>query len=167
MAGARTYTVGMSNLTVIANATLVFVNPSANVGIRLIRAWCSQAGTLTSQNLGVKIFTQVTAFPTLVSATPATHHLGPGTPPVSAITGNTTGAAGTSGVNASANGAGTQTIVIPDSFNNQNGWLYVPTPTDEPIELAAGVASGLGLGIIGTPGTLTGWSAAITFAELA
>lgn len=164
---SRTYTVGGSNLTVIANATLVFINPSANVGIRLLRAWCSQAGTLTSQNLGVKLFTQVSVFPTVVGATPTTHHLGPGTAPISAIVSGTAGAAGTCGVNASANGAGTQTIVIPDSFNNQNGWLYVPTPVDEPIELAAGVASGLGIGIIGTPGTLTGWSMGITFAELA
>lgn len=164
---SRTYTVSGSNLTVIANATLVFINPSANVGVRLLRAWCSQLGSPASQNLGVKIFTQVTAFPTLVSATPANHHLGGGTPPVSAITGNTTGAAGTSGVNASANGAGTQTIVIADSFNVLNGWLYVPTPPDELIEADAGIASGIGLGIIGTPLTLTGWSMGITYHEIA
>ncbi len=164
---SRTYTVGMSNLTVIANATLVFINPSANVGVRLLRAWCSQLGSPTSQNLGVKIFTQITAFPTVVGATPATHHLGPGTAPISAIVSGTAGAAGTCGVNASANGAGTQTIVIPDSFNVLNGWLYIPTPVDEPIEAAAGVASGIGMAIIGTPATLTGWSAGITFAELA
>lgn len=164
---SRTYTVSGSNLTVIANATLVFLNPSANVGVRLLRAWCSQAGTLTSQNLGIKIITQVSVFPTVVSATPTTHHLGPGTPPVSVITGATNGAAGTCGVNASANGAGTATIVIPDSFNNQNGWLYIPTPPDEPIEVAAGAASGLGLQLIGTPGTLTGWSMGFTFAEIA
>lgn len=164
---SRTYTVSGSNLTVIANATLVFINPSANVGIRLVRAWAGQRGTLTSQNLGIQLSTQVTAFPTLVGATPASHHLGPGTPPISAIVSGTAGAAGTSGVNASAEGAGAKTIIIPDSFNNQNGWLYVPTPPDEPIELAAGLASGLGLVLQGTPGTLSGWSFGITFIELA
>lgn len=157
----------MVNLTVLANATLVFINPSANVGIRVLRVWCGQRGSLTSQNLGIQLSTQVSAFPTLVSAVPASHHIGPGTPPISAIVGGTVGAAGTSGVNASVEGAGAKTVIVPDSFNNQNGWLYVPTPVDEPIEIAAGVTSGLGLVLQGTPNLLTGWSAGITFAELA
>jgi hypothetical protein len=165
---SRTYTVSGKNLTIIAGpVTLVFINPGAGVGIRLLRAWCGQRGSPTSQNLTIQLSTQVTAFPTLVSATPATHHVGPGTPPVSLITGATNGAAGTSGVNASAEGAGAKTVILPDSFNVLNGWLYVPTPVDEPIELAAGIASGLGLVLDGTASTLTGWSFGMTFAELA
>jgi hypothetical protein len=165
---SRTYTLSGKNLTIIAGpVTLAFINPSANVGLRLLRAWCSQRGSQASQNLNIQLSTQVTAFPTLVSATPATHHVGPGTPPVSTFTGATNGAAGTCGVNASAEGAGAKTIILPDAFNVLNGWLYVPTPADEPIELAAGIASGLGLVLDGTALTLTGWTWGLTFAELA
>lgn len=164
---SRTYTVAGKNLTIIAGpVTLVFINPSASVGIRLLRAWVGQRGSPASQNLGIQLSTQVTAFPTLVGATPASHHIGPGTPPISAIVSGTAGAAGTSGVNASAEGAGAKTVILPDSFNVLNGWLYVPTPVDEPIELAAGVSSGLGLVLDGTALTLTGFSFGITFAEI-
>lgn len=165
---SRTYTLSGKNLTIIAGpVTLAFINPSANVGIRLLRAWCSQRGSQASQNLNIQLSTQVTAFPTLVGATPASHHVGPGTPPISAIVSGTAGAAGTCGVNASAEGAGAKTIILPDAFNVLNGWLYVPTPNDEPIELAAGIASGLGLVLDGTALTLTGWTWGLTFAELA
>lgn len=165
---SRTYTISGQNLTIIAGpVTVVFINPGANVGIRVVRAWAGQLGTPTSQNLGIQLSTQVTAFPTVVSATPRTHHVGPGTPPISLITGATNGAAGTCGVNASAEGAGAKTVIVPDSFNVLNGWLYVPTPPDEPIELAAGISSGLGLVIQGTASTLTGWSFGISYIELA
>lgn len=162
---SRTYTVSGSNLTVIANATLVFINPSSTVGFVVLRAWCGQRGTLTSQNLGVQLSTQVTAFPTLVSATPVSHHWNISSPVASGIVGGTAGAAGTSGVNASAEGAGAKTIIIADSFNNQNGWLYVPTPPDEQIRIDAGISSGFGLVLQGTPTTLTGWSFGVTFSE--
>lgn len=159
---ARVYTVSMSNLTVIANATLVFINPGTTNSLRILRCGISQQGTSTSQQLGVLLQTQVTAFPTLVSATPA--RTTP-TDAVSTITGATTGAAGTCGVNASANGAGTKVVVIPDSFNNLNGYLWVATPPEE-IWLSAGSASGFAMTLVGTPTTLTGWNAYITYQEV-
>lgn len=159
---ARVYTVSMTNLTIIANATLVFINPGTTNSLRLKRCGVSQLGTSTSQQLGILLQTQVSVFPTVVGATPARTMP---TDAVSTIVSGTTGAAGTCGVNASNNGAGTKTVVIPDAFNNLNGYLWVPTP-DEEIWLSAGSASGFALTLSGTPTTLTGWNAFITYEEV-
>ena len=159
---ARVYTVSMSNLTVIANATLLFINPGTTNSLRVKRIGVSQQGTSTAQQLGILIQSQVTAFPTVVSATPARTMP---TDAISTITGATTGAAGTCGVNASANGAGTKTVIVADAFNNLNGYLWVATP-DEEIWLSAGSASGLAVTLVGTPTTLTGWNAYLFFEEV-
>lgn len=159
---ARVYMVTMKNATIVGANTLAFINPGASQGFRVLRAWCSQYGTATSQQLGVQLSTQVTAFPTLTSATPAKLSTGD---PASNITGGTAGAAGTAGVNASAEGAGAKTVLVVDSFNNLNGWIWVPTP-DEQIIMPAGASSGLGLFLISTPTTLTSWNAGITYQEL-
>jgi hypothetical protein len=154
------FTVAGKNLTVVANATLVFINPATNSGLEILRAWISQNGTSTTQQLGCQLSTQVTAFPTLVSATPSGHE-----GQTAIIVGGTAGAAGTSGVNASAEGAGAKTVIVPDNFNNLNGWLYVPVP-EERILVPAGASYGLGLVLIGTPTTLTGWSFGITYRQI-
>lgn len=159
---ARVYTVSMTNLTVIANATLVFINPGTTASLAVKRCWVSQQGTSTSQQLGILLQTQVTAFPTLVGATPASTDLNSS---ASKITSGTAGAAGTCGVNASANGAGTKTVIFPDAFNNLNGYLWVATP-DEEIYLSAGATSGFALTLSGTPTTLTGWNAGVCFQEV-
>lgn len=161
--GSRVYTVSGAGITV-ANAvvTLVFINPSTTVGIRVTRAWVSQSGSTTSAQQRVQLNTQVTAFPTLTSATPAKHSLGD---PTSGIAGGTAGAAGTCGINASAEGAGAKTVLLSDTFNVLNGWLYVPTP-NEVIELNAGAASGFGLHLPVAAGTLTNWQFGVTFQEI-
>ena len=160
------FAVSGSGITVAASnpLTLVFINPGSSVGIRVLRAWCSQAGSsLTSQNLGIQFSTQVTAFPTLTSATPA--KLQRQNPNASTIAGGTAGAAGTSGINASAEGAGAKTVVWADAFNNINGWVYMPTPKNV-IEVPAGSSSGLGLVLTTTAGTTSGWNFGVGFEEI-
>jgi len=159
----RVFDVSGENVTITGSNTLVFINPPAapGVSIRILRAWASQHGTATSQQIGIKHVTQVTAFPTLTSATPRPKALHDA---ASAITGGTTGAAGTCGINASAEGAGTKTTRFADGFNNLNGYLWVPTPA-EVIELSCGSASGYGLVLLTTPTTLTGWDFGVTFQE--
>jgi hypothetical protein len=154
----------MLNVTVTGAVDLaqVFVNPGTTLSLEFLRAWCSQAGSATSAQQTVALRTQVTAFPTLTSATPRKLKSGD---PASAITGATNGAAGTSGVNASVAGAGAKSDVIDDNFNVLNGWLWVPTPR-ETIMMNASAASGFGLYFPVQPGTLTSWSAGLTFAEL-
>ena len=139
------YSLDSAGITVVnAVVTLTFVNPPAapNLDLCFRRFWVGQsAATPSTFNQRVQINTQVTAFPTLVSATPTKLNVADA---ASIITGNTTGAAGTSGINASSEGAGAKTIIVADAFNATNGWLLVLTP-QESIEMVAGSASGLGM----------------------
>jgi len=160
---AREYNVGGGGLTLANQAvTLAFINPAATQGFEVLRAWCGQTGTATSAQQRVQFNTQVTAFPTLTSATPSKTKFND---PASAITGGTAGAAGTAGINASAEGAGTKTVVTHDTFNNLNGYLWVPTPR-ELIVMGAGIASGFGFHLPVAPGSLTNWQVGVTYGEI-
>src|SRR3954470_19128270 len=123
----RTYSVTGDNQTVVAAPQLVFLNPSAGgagvPGFEVLRCWVSQRANATSAQQGARIGTKVTAFPTLVSATPA--KVGGLGLPTAHLAGGTTGAAGTAGINSSANGGGTEIGVYPDNFNVLNGHLVV------------------------------------------
>lgn len=160
---SREYSVGGGGLTLANQAvTMVFINPSATVGIEILRCFCGQTGTATSAQQRVQMNTQVTAFPTLVSATPSKLSLGD---PTSGIIGGTAGAAGTCGINASAEGAGAKANIISDTLNNLNGYLWVPTPR-EVIKLGAGASSGFGFHLPVAPGSLTNWQVGVNFGEL-
>jgi hypothetical protein len=144
--------------------TLTFINPPAAPSSDLIpkRFWIGQsAATTYTGNQRVQINTQVTAFPTLVSATPAKLWSAGG---ASVLSGATTGAAGTSGVNASAEGAGAKTVIWPDAFSPANGWLLVLTP-DEEMEQSVGSASGLGMHLPVAATTLTNWTFGMSWVE--
>lgn len=158
-----TYQVIGSNITV-ANAavTIIFINPGATASLEILRVWITQAANATSAQQRVDFITKVTAFPTLTSATPKKTSL---LDPVSVITGGTAGAAGTAGINASAQGAGTETIIYSDSFNVLNGFLWVPTPA-ETITMNAGASSGFGVQFPAAPATLTGWNFGLVYREL-
>lgn len=161
---AREYTVPMSNVTVTNAVSLawVFVNPGTTCSLEFLRAWASQSANATSAQQQIALQTQVTAFPTVTSTTPAKLKL---LDPVSQITGGAAGAAGTSGTNASVAGAGAKTPVIVDNFNVLNGYLWVPTPR-ETLIMNAGASSGLGLYAPAAPTSLANWSAGLTYAEL-
>jgi hypothetical protein len=77
----------------------VFINPKASpdMNLEIIRLWASQSANATSAQQRVQAVTQVTAFPTLTSATPRALKRADA---ISGIVGGTTGAAGTCGVNA-------------------------------------------------------------------
>lgn len=165
MSAGHVYTVGMYNQTIVADATLVIIHSASSVAtrgsrLRICRAWANQIGTETSDQLGIILAQKATAFGTYTSQTPASHEIG-GT--ISGIVGGTSGAAGTAGSDASAEGAGTVTPIIQEGFNNLNGWLWVPTP-EEYLVLNADTA--VIVKIVGTPATLTGWCAGITYEEL-
>ena len=160
-----TYTVSMSNQTIIASADLIIIHTdstlaTAGSNIEILRAWCSQGATETSEQLGIQLCLQASAFGTYTSATPTPHFLGG---KISGIIGGTAGAEGTAGTDASANAAGTKTTILAEGFNNLNGWLWVPTP-EERIVIPADTA--IVLAMIGTATTLTNWYAGICFREL-
>lgn len=159
------YTVSFSDLTLATNSgpgqTLVFISVGTNCSLEILRAWASQGGSASSLQHQVQLETQVSVFPTLTSAAPVA------TSPIdqaSKITGGTAGAAGTSGINATVEGAGTKTTRVADSFNNLNGWIYIPVP-EERIVLSASGAMGLGLWLPAIPSETANWSAGITFRE--
>jgi hypothetical protein len=160
---AATTTTG---LTVIGANTLNFLNPPASpsIDVAFLRHWVGQAANTTSAQQRIQLATQVTAFPTLVSATP--RHLQLADTTASVITGGTAGAAGTCGINATAEGAGTKTTWWDDVFNVLNGYLRVNTP-DEVEVACAGFASGVGLWFPTAPGTLTGWNWGQNYSEIA
>jgi hypothetical protein len=165
MADGRVYTVAMKNQTIVADATLVIIHTestakAAGSEIEILRCWASQVGTDTSDQIGILLGTKASAFGTYTSTTPGPHVLGG---PASGIVGGTAGAEGTAGTDAAAEGAGTVTDLINDSFNNLNGYLWIPTP-EERIFVAADTA--FIMKIVGTPTSLTGWSAGVTYREV-
>jgi hypothetical protein len=125
--------------------------------------FASQAANATSNQQRIQISTQVSTFPTLTSQAPVTLKSGD---PASKITGGTAGAAGTSGINASAEGAGGKTVIYGDAFNVLNGWLWVPTPYETIIEAAQSTAHGIGLVFPANPTTTTNWNAGAVFREI-
>ena len=160
---AREYIVPATNITLANQAvTLIFVNPGTTCSLEFIRGWASQAANATSAQQRVQWNTQVTAFPTLTSQAPVKTKL---LDPASVITGGTAGGPGTSGINASTEGAGAKTVVMADAFNVLNGWLWVATPP-ETLIMNASASSGLGLHFPAAPATLTNWNAGCTFREL-
>ena len=164
---AREYIIPASNITLANQAvTLIFLQAMTAApvsALEMLRCWASQAANATSVQQRVQLNTQVSTFPTLVSQAPQKTKAGD---PVSLITGGTAGAAGTSGINASAEGAGAKTVLLPDAFNVLNGWLWVATPADTFVETAQATAHGFGLHFPVAPLTLTNWNAGLTFREL-
>ena len=155
----------MQNQTIVADATLVVIHADSTVAsagsfLEILRLGVSQNETETQQQLGIIFGTKVSAFGTYTATTPTPHTLGGA---ASAITGATTGAESTAGTDASAEGAGAVTGVFYDAFDNRAGWFYVPTPEERPL-LLPDIACVLK--IVGTPATLTGWNAFITYREL-
>jgi hypothetical protein len=158
-----TYVLSGANLTLANQAvTLAFLNPGTTASLEILRVEVTQAANATSAQQRIQLVTQVTAFPTLVSQAPVkTSTLDA----ASVITGGTAGAAGTSGINASAEGAGAKTIILNSAFNVLNGFLWVATPA-ETITMNAGAASGFGVHFPAAPTTLTGWNVYVTFREV-
>jgi hypothetical protein len=157
---AREYTVGASNITVAGATTLVYIRPSTTMALEVIRMWVSFSANATSAQQRVRVEIQSGTAPTLTGATPAKLKQAD---PVSAIVSGTTGAAGTCGINASAE-SGTKAAIWDDAFNHLNGWLWVATPR-ETIILPAG-GSALGIFFPAAPATTSGWTAGLNFAEL-
>ena len=159
------YSVTMRDQTIIGSSDMVLIRTASSIStrasnIRILRAWCSQNTTETSEQLGILLALQASAFGTYTSTTPVPHVLGGA---ASGISGGTSGAAATSGTDASANAGGTKTPVIYDGFNNLNGWLWVPTPEER---IIVPVDTAIVLAMVGTATTLTNWNAGITFEEL-
>jgi hypothetical protein len=160
----REYTVKESDVTIAGSNTLIIINPPTGRSLKLIRAGASQRGSTTAEQVGISIGYKASVFGTYTSRTPALVHP---SDPASKVTGGTAGAAGTSGVNASAEGAGTFTEVIPDNFINTIGWVFTPSEVlKEPLIWSSADSLALVIKLRNTPASLTLWSMFATFAEI-
>jgi hypothetical protein len=163
--GNRVYSVSGDNQTLVAAPFLVHINPmaagAAGSGFEIMRFWCDQRANATSAMFGLLIGHKASVFPTMVGATPQKTQLGD---PVSGIVSGT-GAAGTAGINSSADGAGTHTVVIPTNFNALNGCLYVPTAADAFTYMPGGVQA-FAVKCASTWTSLTGWSFGAIYREI-
>ena len=162
---AREFSLGGDGLTLANQAvTLAFLNPPAapSVPINIMRLWASQQGSVTSAQQRIEAETQASVFPTLVSATP--RHLKLGDATASILVGGTAGAAGTCGINASAEGAGAKTTMFGDNFNVLNGYLWVATPR-EVVSLPPGFTSGFGLFLPAAAASLSNWAVGVNYGE--
>ena len=164
---ASTYTLSMVNLTVAADATLLYLRAATAVTSRaslleVLRISITQQGTSVSQQLGIILGQKAAVLGTYLTAGGGinNHALGG---PASGIALGTAGAAATAGVNASSEGAGTVTTWISEGFNNLSGYLWVPTPEERFLVLPD---QNFIVKLRGTPTTLTGWNANLTFREL-
>jgi len=161
------YSIPMANTTIAANATLVALRSATSSSTRgsvleILSVRVSQAGVTVNQQLGILLASKAAALGTMTTgSTPAPLSVGGA---ASGITSGTAQAAATAGVNASAEGAGTVTNIVADSFSCLNGWLWVPTP-EERILLLPGSDPFI-VKIVGTPGTLSGWSCNVVFREI-
>lgn len=160
----REFSISFGGVTVAGATTLVNVNPAAapSVNLEFLRYWVGQSANATSAQQRIQLATKASVFPTLTSATPV--KLKPADPNASVITGATSGAIGTAGTNASAEGAGAQTVVWDDAFNVLNGWLHVPTPAETRI-IPAGLGNSQQLYFPVAPSTLTNWAAGLIYRE--
>lgn len=161
----REFSISAGGVTVAGATTLINVNPGAapNPNLEFLRFWIGQSANATSAQQRIQLATKASVFPTLTSATPV--KLKPSDPNASYITGATSGAIGTAGINASAEGAGAQTIVWDDAFNVLNGWLHVPTPAETRV-MPAGLGNSLQLYFPVAPATLTNWAFGEVYREV-
>lgn len=159
---AREYTIPARSITVAGASTLVFINPSATMGFEILSCRISQNANATSAQVPVQLGAQVSAFPTLTTITPRKTKR---RDPASGIVGGTAGAAGTAGINASAEGAGAKEAIVEDVFNAVNGWLWLPTERERLI-FGAGGSEGFYMMFPVAPATLTGWAFTVCYGEL-
>lgn len=158
------YTVNGSALTVIANGTVAILRTAAAITTRasvleVLSVRVGQTGTTTSQMLGIQLGLKASAFGTYTAATPAPNLVNGN---ASGLTGSTSAAAASAGIAASVEGAGTFTPIVQDSFNVLSGWLWVPVPEER---IRVSIDTAFAVKLLGTPGTLTGWSVSCTFKE--
>jgi hypothetical protein len=162
---ANLYTVTMANQTIIADSEMIIIRAATAWTSRaslleIRRLSCSQRGTATSQQLGVRWGMKASAFGTYTSTTPAPITLNA---VASAIAGSTSNAASSSGTDASANGAGALTVLGERGFNNLGGFEWIATEFDR---IMVGPDLSFVFQLQGTPTTLTNWNAELEFGEL-
>lgn len=160
---SREYTFGTSGMVSFANqaVTAMWLSPPSNATLEILRVWMNQLGTTTTSQIRIQFVTQVSQFPTLVAC--AVRKL-KYQDPASLLSGLVSGLSG-AGIAATTEGTGAKTVIFEDSFNNLNGFLWIPVP-EERLTLPATISAGLGIHLPSAPGTLSGWTFGCNFREI-
>jgi hypothetical protein len=148
------YTAYMNAVSVSGAITLVQVKAGTSRAVELLRVSVSQSGSTSSTMQRIQI-NRKSAAATVTSFTSLAMRNGDSAA-------DAVGGTSATGTNATVEGTDTN-ILIVDTFNILNGWLWVPVP-EERITLPAG-------GIIGVkfpaaPGAALTVTASIVFAEI-
>lgn len=157
-----TYSVSANGVALAGASTIVFIRPNTTRSIEILRVEVSQSASATSAQVRINLVTQVSGFPTLTSATPIPLDDGAAT---CSISGGTSGAPGTAGIDATSEGGGTKTVLYAAAFNAPIGWAWVAGPDDR-IVLTASSASGFGVHFKDAPANLNDWHCTVVFREL-
>jgi len=143
-------------------ATLILVRPAAACGFKVIRAWATQKGSATSAQCRIQLGRKASAFPTtLTSVTPQKMDE---RSDASQFAGGSSGAAGTCGVLATSEGAGTFTPVVQQSYNNLTGFEW--TPVFEELVFKAGSAEAFVMRFPDAASPTTDWDAGVIIEEM-
>lgn len=164
----RKFTLSGENLSLGTGNVLAAIRTAADAVtagglIRILRFRIWQNATETSDQIRAELFSRDTAGTlTMTSATPRSKVLGG---PASGITGSTApaGTAARCGINSSADSGGTYTQEHPMNFNNLNGEEYIPVDKDE---FLVGPGRVVGLRLLASPVTTTGWGFTLEFEEV-
>jgi len=150
------------NQSIAAAGLLIGIRPGAAFGFKVLRVWAKQSASATSAQIRIQLGSKVAAFPTLATAiTPQKLDQRSAT---SLFTGGTAVAAGTCGMNATAEGAGAFTAKISDAFNNLTGFEW--TPVFEELIYQAGSAEAFFMRFPATPANTTGWEWGVIIEEV-
>ena len=141
------YTARLDATSVSSAATLVQLNAPSNAALKILRAWASVC-TVTSCALQVRLTRRTTAG-TGTAFTPIRHD---------SFESSTSA---TATVNHSAEGTAGD-VIIRDTFNVLNGYLYLPVP-EERIVVPPGCALSLDLPV--APANASSLNAGITWSE--
>ncbi len=164
----RIYTALGENLTLGTGNVLVALQTAAGVAagslVAIKRIEIGQSGTTTAAQIRLALSTRNTSG-TLTTTSVTPQSLSPVTGSASGLAGNTSvvGAAARIGINSSADSGGTYTDHYYATFNNLNGWLCVPTPS-EVIEISPSIV--WCVRFLAAPATTTGWTVCVTYEEM-
>ena len=158
---ARIYSVQMDDVTLAGATTLIQVLvPAGTISINPVRLHVGQTGTATAATQRLRIARKVSVFNTVTSFTPI------------AISQTNTQAAvcvgGTAatGVNASVEGAGTETVLWTPTFQVVSGFDYIWTDREQEEWMIGGAAAtALVIKLPTAPASLTHWSAVLEYME--
>lgn len=167
---SKEYVLSGENMTVGTGVVLAVLQTAANLAtaggmLELLRVEISQSGTATGAQIRGEIFTRDTAG-TLTTTAATPRPVSPLGGVASGLSGNTSVIGGTArcGINSSADSGGAYTSILPFNFSNLNGYLWLPTPEERIIVPPSTV---VGVRLLAAPGTTTGWTVAVVFAERA